>query len=386
VSRDFYESEHEDFRALARRFVERQVAANLERWERERLVDREAWRGAAAAGLLGLRTPPQYGGAGTTDYRFRCVLTEELARVGAAAFASGLAINEDIVAGYLINLGTEQQKRQWLPGMAAGTIVTSIAMSEPGIGSDLRSMTTTAIRQGDHWLINGSKTFISNGSSSDVVLVAARTGERNGKATLSLILVPTDTAGVTRGRKLRKLGLHAQDTAELFFDDVRVPLENLVGEEGRGLHHLMGQLPLERLSIAWRGLAGAEAALAWTLDYVKTRKAFGQRIIDFQHTRFRLAELVTEVDVTRSYLESLVHKLNDATLDATTAAKGKWWATELQQRVVSACLQMHGGYGYMEEYPIARAFVDARVQTIVGGTTEIMKEIIGRELARTGHE
>ncbi|MEV0732933.1 acyl-CoA dehydrogenase family protein [Polymorphospora sp. NPDC050346] len=381
MSRGFYEADHEDFRALARRFVSRDVAPHLDRWERDRLVDRRVWHAAAELGLLGLRTPERYGGGGATDYRFRCVLTDELARVGAAAFASGLAINEDIVAGYLIALGTEEQKRRWLPGMAAGEVVTSIAMSEPGAGSDLRGIATTANRRGDQWVINGSKTFITNGSSSDVVLVAARTGEREGRPTFSLILVPTDTPGFTRGPKLRKLGLHAQDTAELYFDEVAVPGENLVGEEGRGFHHLTRQLPLERLSIAWRGLAGAEAALAWTVDYTRTRKAFGQRIIDFQHTRFRLAELVTEVDVTRAYLESLVRELNEGRLDATTAAKAKWWATELQQRVVTACLQMHGGYGYMEEYPIARAFADGRVQTIVGGTTEIMKEIIGRELA-----
>ncbi|BCB83784.1 acyl-CoA dehydrogenase family protein [Phytohabitans suffuscus] len=381
MSRGFYEADHDAFRDLARTFVERHVAPHLERWDRERLVDRDAWRAAGELGLLGLRTPDRYGGSGVADYRFRCVLTEELSRVGAAAFASGLAINEDVVAGYLTALGSDEQKQRWLPDMAAGNVVASIAMSEPGAGSDLRGISTTARREGDSWVVNGAKTFITNGSSSDVVLVAARTGEFEGRPRFTLILVPADTPGLTRGHKLRKLGLHAQDTAELFFDDVTVPLDHTVGEPGRGFHHLTAQLPLERLSIAWRGLAAAEAALAWTLRYVRTRTAFGQRIIDFQHTRFRLAELVTEVEVTRAYAESLVLSLNDGHLDATTAAKAKWWATELQQRVVTACLQMHGGYGYMEEYPIARAFADGRVQTIVGGTTEIMKEIIGRELA-----
>ncbi|GAB3429269.1 acyl-CoA dehydrogenase family protein [Actinophytocola sediminis] len=381
MSESFYDVSHEDFRELARAFVVREVEPNIEKWESDRLIGRDGWHAAAARGLLGLRTPEEYGGAGVLDYRYRCVLTEELSRVGAAAFASGLAINEDIVAGYLINLGSADQRRRWLPGMATGEIVTSIAMSEPGAGSDLRGMTTTATRTAAGWVLNGTKTFITNGGSSDVVLVAARTGEREGRPRFSLLLVPTTTPGFSRGPKLRKLGLHAQDTAELFFDDVVVPLDSLVGEEGRGFHHLTHQLPLERLSIAWRGLAGAEAALSWTLAHVRARTAFGQRIIDFQHTRFRLAELVTEVDVTRAYLEKQVLALNEGHLDATTAAKAKWWATELQQRVVTACLQLHGGYGYMDEYPISRAFADARVQTIVGGTTEIMKEIIGRDLA-----
>lgn len=374
---EFYESEHEALREVVRDFVAREVTPHQERWDENHQVDRSVWTAAGKLGLLGLRTPEEHGGGGVTDYRFRCVIAEELARVGAAALASGFAINEDIVSSYLIALGTDEQKKRWLPGMATGEIVTSIAMSEPGMGSDLRGMTTTARRDGDSWVINGAKTFITNGSSSDVVLVATRTGERK----FSLILVPTDTPGFARGQKLRKLGLHAQDTAELFFDDARVPLANLVGEEGRGFHHLTDRLPLERLSIGWRGLAAAAAALEWTLAYTKQRKAFGTRIIDFQNTRFRLAELVTEVDVTRAYLEAQVRRLNEGTLDVTTAAKVKWWATELQNRVVTACLQLHGGYGYMAEYPISRAFADGRVQTIVGGTTEIMKEIIGRAIA-----
>jgi alkylation response protein AidB-like acyl-CoA dehydrogenase len=254
-------------------------------------------------------------------------------------------------------------------------------MSEPGAGSDLRGIRTTGRREGDHWVISGAKTYITNGGGSDVVLVACKTGERNGREVFSLILVPAGTPGFGRGRTLRKLGLHAQDTAELFFEEVTVPLSNLVGQEGRGLHHLMGRLPLERLAIGWRGLAAAEAALAWTLDYVKSRAAFGQRVIDFQNTRFRLAELATEIEVTRAFAEKLVLAYGDGSLDAVTAAKLKWWATELQVRVVDRCLQLHGGAGYMSEFPISRAYADGRVQTIVGGTTEIMKEIIGRSLA-----
>jgi alkylation response protein AidB-like acyl-CoA dehydrogenase len=381
MSQPFYGPDHEQFRQTVRAFVRGQVVPRLEEWEEQRVIDRGTWREMGRLGLLGLRTPEQYGGGGTPDYRFRCVVHEELAAVGAAALSSGTSINEDIVSSYLIELGTEEQKKQWLPAMAAGEVVASIAMSEPGAGSDLRGIRTTARRDGDRWVVSGSKTYITNGGSSDVVLVACRTGEHNGRGVFSLILVPAGATGFTRGRALKKLGLHAQDTAELFFDDVAVPLSNLVGVEGRGLHHLMDRLPLERLAIGWRGLAAAEAALAWTLDFVQARSAFGQRIIDFQNTRFRLAELATEIDVTRAFAEKLVVAYDDGTLDAVTAAKLKWWATELQVRVADSCLQLHGGAGYMSEFPIARAFADGRVQTIVGGTTEIMKEIIGRSLA-----
>jgi long-chain-acyl-CoA dehydrogenase len=378
----FYEPEHEEFRAVAREYVVREVSPNLERWDDERLVDRRAWRAAGAQGMLGVRVPEEYGGGGQRDYRYRCVVAEELARVGAAALASGLGINEDIVGSYLTELGTPDQQAEWLPRMASGEVVASMAMTEPGVGSNLRGITTTARRDGDEWVINGAKTFITNGYTSDVVIVVARTGGEPGRPAFSLLLVEAGRPGFSRGRKLRKVGLHAQDTAELFFDDVRVPAANLVGVEGRGFFHLTDQLPLERLSIAWRALAACEAAIDWTLDYTASRDAFGQPVLDYQNSRFRLAELVTEVEVTRAFLEQQVLLFNDGALDAVQAAKAKWWATELQKRVVDACLQLHGGYGYMAEYPIARAFVDGRVQTIVGGTTEIMKEIIGRSLAK----
>lgn len=381
MSATFYGEEHEEFRTIVRDFVARDIAPDLEKWDEQKVIDRSAWTAAGELGILGIRFPEEYGGGGVSDYRFRAIVSEELARVGAAAYSSGIAINEDIVSSYLLALGTDEQKRRWLPAMASGEVVTSIAMSEPGMGSDLRGIKTTARRAGDGWVIDGAKIFITNGATSDVVLVAARTGERNGRATFSLILVPTDTPGFSRGKKLKKIGLHAQDTSELFFDGVEVPAGNLVGEEGRGLHHLVDRLPLERLSIGWRGLVAAEAALRWTIEYTKERQAFGERIIDFQNTRFTLAELATEIDVTRAYLEKQVLRYNESELDVITAAKVKWWATELQNRVVTACLQMHGGYGYMSEYPIARAFADGRVQTIVGGTTEIMKEIIGRDIA-----
>lgn len=378
----FYEPDHDEFRRTVRAFVRDQVQPNLAAWDDRHVVDRETWRQMGRLGLLGIRTPEKYGGGGVDDFRFRCVIHEELARVGAASLSSGMSINEDIVSSYLIALGTDEQKEQWLPPMAAGEVVASIAMSEPGTGSDLRGIRTTARRDGDHWVINGAKTFITNGGSCDVVLVACKTGERAGRAAFSLLLVPSDIAGFGRGRTLKKLGLHAQDTAELFFDNVVVPAGNLVGEEGRGLHHLMDRLPLERLSIGWRGLAAAEAALAWTLDFVKNRTAFGQRVIDFQNTRFRLAELTTEVEVTRAYCEQQVLAFGRGDLDAVTAAKLKWWTTELQFRVVNSCLQLHGGAGYMHEFPISGALADGRVQTIVGGTTEVMKEIIGRSLAK----
>ncbi|AZG45890.1 acyl-CoA dehydrogenase family protein [Gordonia insulae] len=377
----FYEDDHEHFRDVVREFVKREVVPNLDRWEEDRETGRDVWKAAGAHGVLGIRIAEELGGGGMKDYRFRCVVQEELAAVGAASLASGFSINEDIVASYLTTFGTDEQQRQWLPGMADGTVVASIAMSEPAAGSDLRGMKTTAVRDGDEWVITGAKTFITSGFSSDVVLAAARTGEHEGRPRLSLILVPTTTPGFSRGRKLRKLGLHAQDTAEIAFNDVRVPVTNLVGEEGRGFHHLTAQLPLERLSIAWRALCAAEAALEWTVKYTSERKAFGERIIDFQNTRFRLAEMTTEVDITRTFLEQSIHAYNDGTFDVTRGAKAKWWTTELQNRIVNGCLQLHGGYGYMDEYPISRAYADARVQTIVGGTTEIMKEIIGRDIA-----
>jgi alkylation response protein AidB-like acyl-CoA dehydrogenase len=381
VTQSFYDADHEAFREVVRDFVTRDVEPNLDTWEENRETGREVWKSAGALGILGLRFPEEFGGGGSADYRFRCVVQEELARVGAASLASGFSINEDIVGSYITELGTTEQKREWLPGMSQGDVVTSIAMSEPAAGSDLRGMKTTAVRDGDEWVINGAKTFITSGYSSDVVLTAARTGEKDGRPRLSLILVPTTAPGFSRGRKLRKLGLHAQDTAEIAFTDVRVPACNLVGEEGRGFHHLTAQLPLERLSIAWRALTAAEAALDWTIRYTSERKAFGMRIIDFQNTRFTLAEMTTEVEITRAFLEQGIRALNDGSFDATLGAKAKWWTTELQNRVIDRCLQMHGGYGYMDEYPISRAYADARVQTIVGGTTEIMKEIIGRELA-----
>jgi alkylation response protein AidB-like acyl-CoA dehydrogenase len=284
------------------------------------------------------------------------------------------------VAPYLVDLGTEEQKRRWLPGLCAGERTAAIAMTEPDAGSDLRGIRTTAVRDGDHWVLNGAKTFITGGGHAGLVIVVARTDPEAGSKGFSLLVVEDGMPGFTRGRALDKLGQRAEDVSELFFDDVHVPVTHLLGKEGGGFGHLMERLPRERMSIAYYALATAEAALRWTVDHVKSRRAFGQPIAEFQNTKFTLAEIVTELDVTRAYFDQCVDALTVGTLSPTDAAKAKWWATELQQRVMSRCLQLHGGYGYMREYPIARAFVDARVSTLYGGTTEIMKEIIGRQV------
>jgi len=380
VDRQLYSADHELFREIVREFLAREVTPHYERWESEGIIDRDMWLAAGKQGVIGLAIPEEYGGAGEKDYRYRAVMMEEFARVGATSVTAGLNVQDDIVLHYLLDLGTEEQKRRWLPGMATGEIIGAIAMTEPTAGSDLQGIRTTAVRDGDQWVINGQKTFITNGIHADVVIVVARTDPSVGSRGFSLFLVERDTPGFRRGRKLNKVGLRSQDTAELFFDDVRVPAENLLGAEGGGFGHLMEQLPRERLSIAVFSLTSAQAAYEWTRDYCFERKAFGKAIGDFQNTRFTLAEIATELDVTRAYVDQAILALNGGTLTAVDAAKAKWWASELQKRVVDRCVQLHGGYGYMLEYPIARAYIDSRVQTIYGGTTEIMKEIIGRDL------
>ena len=378
----FYEPVHEEFRASVREFVKREVAPNSDEWEKDGHIDARLWPIAGTQGLIGLAVPEQYGGSGVSDYRFRCVVCEELANEGAASVNAAMGLVDDLVLPYLIDLATNEQKERWLAGLAAGQITGAIAMTEPGAGSDLRGVKTYAVRDGSSWRLNGSKTFITNGSYADIVIVVARTNPDGGSRGFTLLVVERGMPGFQPGKSLDKIGQRAENVAELFFDDVAVPAENLLGEEGNALAHLRDHLPQERMSIAYYGLAAAEAAFRWTLEYVKERKAFGQRLAEFQNTKFALAEMSTEIDVTRSFLEKAVLELNNGKLSATDAAKAKWWATELQQRVVNRCLQLHGGYGYMREYPIARAFVDGRVQTIYGGTTEIMKEIIGRDLIR----
>jgi alkylation response protein AidB-like acyl-CoA dehydrogenase len=377
----FYDEDHESYRTSVREYIARQVLPHYDAWEEAHLVERHAWAEAGAAGVLGVGVEEEYGGGGTRDYRFRCVAAEEFAAVGVGSFSAGIAVQDDIVIPYIAELGDHEQKRRWLTGLASGELIGAIAMTEPGAGSDLQGTRTSAVRDGEDWLISGQKTFITNGIQSDVIVVLARTDPDAGSRGFSLFVVEAGDAGFARGRKLDKVGLVAQDTAELYFDAVRVGRDRLLGEEGRGLRYLMERLPLERLSIAMGALVSAEAAYAWARDYVFDRKAFGQAVGDFQTVRFTLAELETELEVTRAYVESSVLKLNAGTLSAVDAAKAKWWASELQQRVISRSLQLFGGYGYMLEYPIGRAFRDARIQTIYGGTTEIMKEIIGRDIA-----
>ncbi|MEU1182516.1 acyl-CoA dehydrogenase family protein [Streptomyces sp. NPDC005820] len=377
----FYDTDHDAYRSTVRTFIQRDVIPHYQKWEENRLVDRSAWSRAGEFGVLGIGVDETYGGGGTRDYRFRFVVAEECAHAGVTSFSAGLSVQDDIVVPYIAELGDERQRRRWLPGLASGELIGAIAMTEPGAGSDLQGTRASAVRDGDDWILNGQKTFITNGIQADVVVVLARKDPDAGSRGFSLFVVEEGQHGFKRGRKLDKIGLAAQDTAELFFDNVRLSAGQLLGEQGRGLHALMERLPLERLSIAVGALCSAEAAYRWGRDYVFEREAFGQPVGDFQHVRFTLAELETELDVTRAYVESATMKLNAGTLSAVEAAKAKWWATELQQRVVSRSLQLFGGYGYMLEYPIARAFRDARIQTIYGGTTEIMKEIIGRDIA-----
>ena len=382
MDRDLYDSDHEQFRSIAREFVAREVEGKLDAWDDQRSIDRSVWLAAGRQGLMGIAVPEEFGGSGIDDYRYRCVLIEELAKVGAGSLAAGFSVQDDITIPYVCELGTAAQKQRWLPSMVSGETLGAIGMTEPGAGSDLRGIRTNAVRATGGWVLNGAKTFISNGISSDLVVVAAKTdqSENAGSRALSLLVVERDMPGFERGRKLLKLGLHAQDTAELFFNDVFVPDENVLGEVGGGLGQLMGLLPLERLSIAAQGLASAAAVFDATLAYTNERVAFGKPIADFQNTRFELAELSTELDASRAYFDRAVLAYNDHRLTAVDAAKAKLWLTEMQGRVIDRCLQLFGGYGYMMEYPVARAYQDARIQRIFGGTSEIMKEIIGRDL------
>jgi long-chain-acyl-CoA dehydrogenase len=377
--RSVFDDEHEQFRETVVKFLQTVVEPNFERWEQEKRPGRELFSAAGQAGMLLFATPEHLGGAGVDDFRFNAVLDEEFARAGYASAGLSLALQNDVVGPYLTDLTTEEQKQRWLPGLTDGTLVGAIAMTEPGAGSDLSGMRTRAVRDGDHYIINGSKTFISNGQNCDLVIVAARTSDDKHKG-MSLIVVEDGTPGFSKGRNLDKLGLHGQDTSELSFSDVRVPIENRLGDEGTGFYSLMRNLPQERLSLAVSAVAAAEGVLAQTLRYVTERRAFGQPIGKFQHNRFLLAELATELDIARTYVDHCVAQHSQGQLTAVRAAKAKWWTTELQVRVADRCLQLHGGYGYMREYPVSRAFADARIQTIYGGTTEIMKEIIGRDL------
>jgi alkylation response protein AidB-like acyl-CoA dehydrogenase len=379
VQREIFTGEHTAFRDMVRSFIAKEIAPFHEQWEKDGIVSRDVWLAAGRQGLLGIDIDEEYGGGGDTDYRYYVILNEELARAG--VHGPGFAVHNDINGAYFRRLCTEEQKRRWLPGYCSGEIITAIAMSEPAAGSDLQGIKTTAVKDGaDGYILNGSKTFISNGILADLVIVVAKTDPEAGAKGVSLLVVERGMKGFDRGRNLDKVGLHAQDTAELFFDNVSVPAANLLGEEGMGFTYLMQNLARERLSIGSGALAGAEMVFDLTLDYCKTREAFGRPIGKFQHNRFTLAEMKTELTVARPFTDRCVMAENDGTLSADEAAMLKWWNTELLVKVVDRCVQLHGGYGYMTEYPIAKAYQDARIQTIFGGTTEIMKEIIGRGL------
>ncbi|ASU82269.1 acyl-CoA dehydrogenase [Nocardiopsis gilva YIM 90087] len=378
MQRELFDTEHDLFRESVAEFLEREVTPFHSEWEKEGIVPREVWEKAGKVGILGLGVPEEYGGSGTNDYRFNAVVGEEICRAHASGL--GFTLQNDVMAPYMVALTTEEQKQRWLPGFCSGELITAIAMTEPGAGSDLQGIQTTAVRDGDDYIVNGQKTFITNGINSDLVIVVVRTSEEGGAHGTSLIAVERGMPGFERGRNLEKIGLKAQDTAELFFSDVRVPAANLIGEENQGFIHLMNNLPQERLSIAVAAVAGAEFVLQATIAYCKERTAFGRPISKFQNTRFVLAELSTEVDIARTYVDRAIALHNRGELSIEDAAKAKWWTTELANKVMDRCLQLHGGYGYMMEYPVAKAWQDARIQSIFGGTSEIMKEIVGRSL------
>ncbi|MBX9388420.1 acyl-CoA dehydrogenase family protein [Streptomonospora nanhaiensis] len=378
MRREIFETDHDLYRESVAAFLKREVVPFHDRWEKDGIVPREVWTKAGEVGILGLGVPAEYGGSGTDDFRFNAIVAGEICRVGASGLGFGL--QNDVMAPYLVRLTTEEQRRRWLPGFASGELITAIAMTEPGAGSDLQGIQTTAVRDGDHYVLNGQKTFITNGINADLVVVVARTDPGAGAHGISLLAVERGMPGFERGRNLDKIGLKAQDTAELSFTDVRVPAANLIGRENAGFVHLMTNLPQERLAIAVSATAGSEAVLDQTIEYCKNRTAFGRPISRFQNTRFLLAELATEIDLARTYVDRAITLLNRGELTPEDAAKAKWWTTELANRVMDRCLQLHGGYGYMMEYPVAKAWQDARIQSIFGGTTEIMKEIVGRSL------
>ena len=373
-----YEQEHEDFRAMARTFMEKEVAPHMEQWEKDGQVSRELWLKAGEQGLLCFDVPEEFGGMGVDDFRYNAIVSEELSRIGASG--PGFPVHTDIIVPYITSLGTDEQKQRWLPGLVSGELISAIAMTEPGAGSDLQGVKTSAVDKGDHYVLNGSKTFISNGIMSDVVIVVCRTDPDAGHMGISLLVVERGMAGFERGRNLDKMGLKAQDTAELSFDNVEVPKANLLGKEGEGFIYLMQNLPQERISIGVQAVAAIEHVLDLCLGYAKEREAFGKPIGKFQHNRFVLAEMATEAYVARTFINDCVLKLNAGQADPSLASMAKWWTTELQAKVVDAGVQLHGGYGYMTEYPISRAYTDSRISRIYGGTTEIQKEIIGRSL------
>ncbi|MCW4356061.1 acyl-CoA dehydrogenase family protein [Hoyosella sp. YIM 151337] len=378
MERSLFTDEQIMFRDSFRAFLKEHVAPHHEQWEKDEIVPRELWVEAGKLGFLGTAVDEKYGGGGDPDFRFNAIVSEETTRGGYSGV--GFMLHNDVVQPYLTELATDEQKARWLPGFVSGELITAIAMTEPGTGSDLQGIKTNAKKDGSDWILNGSKTFITNGINADLVVVVARTNPDAGAQGFSLFVVERGMEGFERGRNLDKVGLKAQDTAELHFNNVRVPAENMLGEEGQGFIYLMKNLPQERLSIAVVAAAAMEQCLDMTIEYCRDRKAFGRNIGAFQNTRFVLAELATETQMVRLAVDKYIEMLNAKKLSVQDAAMIKWWSTELQTKLIDRCVQLHGGYGYMREYPIAKAFLDSRVQTIYGGTTEIMKEIIGRSL------
>jgi acyl-CoA dehydrogenase len=381
LERSLFNADHDTFRDSVRRFLEREAAPHHSQWEEQGYVDRSIWLKAGENGLLCSSMPEAYGGAGA-DKLYSVIVMEEISRINVSGLGFGL--HSEIVAPYLLHYGTEEQKQRFLPRMATGAVIGAIAMSEPAAGSDLQGVRTTAVRQGDHYVLNGSKTFITNGWHADLVIVVAKTDPSLGAKGTSLFLVERDMPGFEKGKRLKKVGMKAQDTSELFFKDVRVPAANLLGRENEGFIYLMQELPWERLQIAIAAIENAQAAIDWTVAYVKERKVFGTTVASFQNTRFKLAELQTEVQIGRVFVDQCIAAIMQGKLDTTTASMAKYWCSDLQCKVLDECVQLHGGYGYMWEYPVARAWADARVQRIYGGTNEIMKELITRSMGLTG--
>ncbi len=383
MDRKHYESEHLAFADAFRAFLDKNVVPNFRTWEHEGISPREVFSDAGRDGFLGMAIPEEYGGGGVDDFRFNQILDETIAELGVTGTGLGLSLHNDTCLPYFLSFCTDEQKRRWLPGIASGELITAVAMTEPGAGSDLAGIRTRAQRLsddgGDYYLVNGAKTFITNGINADLVVVAVRTGEDRHKG-ISLLVLERGMAGFERGRNLEKLGLHSQDTAELSFTDVRVPAANLLGAEGSGFAQLTQKLPQERTSLAVSAVADARAAVNETLAYVKERTAFGKTIGSFQNTKFTLAELATEIEIGQAYVDNCVRALNARTLSPEDAAKAKWWTTELQGRATDACVQLFGGYGYMEEYSISRRYRDARVTRIYGGSTQIMKTVVAKSI------
>jgi alkylation response protein AidB-like acyl-CoA dehydrogenase len=379
MNRKHYDSEHLAFGEAFRNFADKHLVPHYLDWERAGIAPREIFTEAGRSGFLGMAVPQEYGGGGVADFRFNQILDEQVAAAAVTAAGLGIILHNDTCLPYFLSFCTEEQKQRWLPGIASGELITAVAMTEPGAGSDLAGIRTSALRDGDHYVVNGSKTFITNGINADLVITAVRTGEDRHHG-MSLLIIERGMDGFERGRNLDKLGMHSQDTAELSFSDVRVPVANLLGEEGAGFTQLTQKLPQERMSLAVNGVAEARAAFEETLAYVRDRKAFGKSISAFQNTKFVLAEIITEIDVAQAFVDQCVVRLNDGELSPADAAKAKWWCTELQGRVIDKCLQLHGGYGYMTEYPVSRRYADARVTRIYGGTTEIMKSVVSKSL------